>query len=72
MSRLSGKIARRGPPILGFIAFFLKGVFFNLLGWGTVSSPYPPPPHSLPAVCIYDRLQLAFKYVIQYLQVWQE
>ena len=48
-SRLSGKFAWGGPPILGFIAFLLTSFSKICLG-GAVS--YPPSPLPLP-VCIY-------------------
>jgi len=42
-SRLSGKNARGGPPILGFIAFLLTSVLkFDCRGYYI----YPPPPPS--------------------------
>jgi hypothetical protein len=47
-SRVSGKIARGGPPILRFIAFLLTSFSKICLG-GAVS--YPPPPPPLPPLC---------------------
>jgi hypothetical protein len=50
-SRLSGKIARRGPPISGLIAFLLTSILrFAWAGPIFTPSPYP----LTPTVSFYD------------------
>jgi hypothetical protein len=58
-SRLSGKIAWRGPPILDFIAFLLTSFSKICLG-ERVLLFYPPPPAPLPCVHLCLKQSILF------------
>jgi hypothetical protein len=60
VSRLSGKIAWRGTPILGFIAFLLTS--FSKICLGERVLFYPPPP-GRPPLCasMFETINFVFR-----------